>query len=68
MIKKIMSAINGYKTYIILVLLALVSFYNGTAGTLDISLLLSDSDLLKQELFLALAAAGRSALDKIGVS
>ena len=66
MFQKILSAVDGHKTYIILICLALLSFYNGTAGSLDISSLLSNSELLEQELVLALVAAGRSALSKGG--
>ena len=65
MFKKIVSAVDGNKTYIILGCLALVSFYNGTAGTLDFSALVSNPDLLQQELMIALGAAGRSAVAKV---
>jgi hypothetical protein len=63
--KKIIEAVDGFKTYIILLLLAAVSFYNGTAGSLDVTALLNNSDLLEQELVLALIAAGRSAVAKL---
>ena len=68
MFQKILSAVDGHKTYIILACLALVSFYNGTAGTLDFSALVSNPDLLQQELVIALVAAGRSAVAKISSS
>ena len=63
--KKLVAAVDGYKTYIILAVLAVLSFVNGTAGTLDVGSLLSNPDLLESELTLALIAAGRSALSKL---
>ena len=66
MFQKILSAVDGHKTYIILIILALVSFYNGTSLSLDLTALMSDPELLQTELILALVAAGRSALSKIG--
>ena len=63
--KQIWEAVNGRKTYIILAILAALSFYNGTAGSLDVSALLANHELLEQELVLALVAAGRSALGKL---
>ena len=63
--KKLVAAVDGYKTYIILAVLAGLSFVNGTAGTLDIGALLSNQELLESELTLALIAAGRSALSKL---
>jgi len=66
MFQKILAAVDGHKTYVILIILAVVSFYNGTSGTLDLTALMSDPELLQTELILALVAAGRSALSKIG--
>ena len=60
--QKLVAAVEGYKTYIIL---AVLSFVNGTAGTLDVGSLLRNPDLLESELTLALIAAGRSALSKL---
>ena len=68
MLAKIMAAIDGYKSYILLSILAVLAFVNGTAGTLDVGALLSNPDLLENELVLALIAAGRSAIGKIGKS
>ena len=66
---KVMTFLSGKKMYILLGLLAILTFVNGTPpGSLDLGALLSDNNLLEQELMLALIAAGRSAVSKIGAS
>lgn len=66
MFAKLMAAIDGYKSYILLAILGILAFINGTEGTLDLGALLSNAELLETELMLALIAAGRSAIGKIG--
>ena len=69
MMDSVMTFLSGKKTYILLALLAILIFVNGTPpGSLDLGALLSDNKLLEQELMLALIAAGRSAVAKIGVN
>ena len=63
------AAVDGYKSYIILVAIAiLLAVTEGDTNGLDLNQLMTDPELLLKELFVALAAAGRSAISKIGTS
>lgn len=63
----LLKMIDGYKSYIILIFIAILMALNqGSTENLNINELMTDPDLLMKELFVALAAAGRSALNKIG--
>ena len=63
------AAVDGYKSYIILVAIAiLLAVTEGDTNGLDLNQLMTDPELLLKELFVALAAAGQSAISKIGTS
>ena len=67
MLDKIRSAIDGNKSYLVLAGIAVLIAIRGSGGgALDLNSMVTDPNLLLQELGVALLAAFRSAIAKIG--